>query len=79
MPRVPIYKKKYLQTDLTEWMIGRMHTLGLTYRDMAELLDISITAFGKRVKEGNFRNTQLYEIFKKLEATDEEILKLMKL
>lgn len=64
---------------MREWMIGRMRTFGLTYRDVAELLDISTTAFGKRVKEGNFRNTQLYEIFKKLEATDEEILRLMKL
>lgn len=79
MPRVSINKKKYLQIDLREWMVGRMRTLGLTYQDMAELLGISSPAFSKRINAGNFKNTQLYEIFNKLEATDEEILKLMKL
>lgn len=79
MSRVPINKKKYLKTDLREWMTGRMKTLHLNQKDMGELLGISQQAFGDRLKESNFTIDHLYEIFKKLQATDEEILRFMKL
>ncbi len=79
MPRVTINKKKYLQTDLREWIKGRMDTLGLKQRHMGELLNITSQAFGCRCRKGKFDNTQLYIIFKELKATDEEILRLMKL
>lgn len=79
MPRVSISKKKYLKTDLREWMTGRMNTLGLKQVEMGELLGISQQAFGNRLRASNFTNDQLYEIFKKLKATDEEVLRLMKL
>ena len=79
MPRVAINKKKYLQTDLREWMKGRMDTLGKNQAYMGEKLSMSQQSFGKRLRTGNFNNVQLYVIFKELEATDEKILQLMKL
>lgn len=79
MPRVPINKKKYLQTDLREWMKGRMDTLGKNQAYMGEKLNISQQAFGNRLKKGKFDNVQLYVIFKELEATGDEILRLMTL
>lgn len=79
MPRVAINKKKYLQTDLREWMKGRMDTLGKNQTYMGEKLNMSQQAFGKRLRNGHFDNVQLYVIFKELEATDEKILQLMKL
>lgn len=79
MPRVSINKKKYLKTDLREWIIGRMKTLKLTQEDMSNLMNITQQAFGYRLREGSFKNDQLYVIFDKLQATDEEILRLMKL
>ncbi len=79
MPRVAINKKKYLQTDLREWMKGRMDTLGKNQEYMGEKLSMSQQSFGKRLRNGNFNNVQLYVIFKELEATDEKILQLMKL
>ena len=79
MPRVAINKKKYLQTDLQEWMKGRMDTLGKNQAYMGEKLSMSQQSFGKRLRNGNFNNVQLYVIFKELEATDEKILQLMKL
>ena len=79
MPRVAINKKKYLQTDLWEWMKGRMDTLGKNQAYMGEKLSMSQQSFGKRLRNGNFNNVQLYVIFKELEATDEKILQLMKL
>lgn len=79
MPRVAINKKKYLQTDLREWMKGRMDTLGKNQAYMGEKLSMSQQSFGKRLRNGNFNNVQLYVIFKELEAMDEKILQLMKL
>lgn len=79
MPRVSINKKKYLQTDLREWMKGRMDTLGKNQAYMGERLNITQQAFGRRLRNGVFDNTQLYVIFKELEATGEEIIRLMKL
>lgn len=79
MPRVSINKKKYLQTDLKEWIRGRMNTQGKTQAYMGEKLNITQQAFGNRLRKGVFDNTQLYVIFKELEATGEEILRLMTL
>lgn len=79
MPRVAINKKKYLQKDLREWMKGRMDTLGKTQEHMGQMLNISQPAFGARLKNGKFDNIQLYIIFKELEASDDEILRLMKM
>lgn len=79
MPRVAINKKKYLQTDLREWMKGRMDSLGKNQKYMGEKLNISQQAFGRRYRIGKFDNTQLYVIFKELEATGDEILRLMTL
>ncbi len=79
MPRVSINKKKYLQTDLREWMLGRMDTLGKNQEYMGKKLNITQQAFGRRLREGHFDNVQLYVIFKELEATDDKILQLMKM
>lgn len=79
MPRVAINKKKYLKTDLREWMNGKMDTLGKNQAYMGEALGISQQAFGSRLNDANFTNDQLYIIFKELEATDENIIRLMRL
>lgn len=79
MPRVSINKNKYLQKDLQEWIIGRMYTLGKNQEYMGERLNLTQQTFGYRLRNSSFTNTQLPIIFKELEATDEEILRLMKL
>lgn len=79
MPRVAINKKKYLQTDLREWIKGRMDSLGIKQEHMGELLGITQQGFGYRWRNGKFDNTQLYVIFKELKASDDEILRLMKI
>ena len=79
MPRVSINKKKYLLTDFREWVIGRMRTLKKTQAEMGNAISLSQTAFSKRLEESNFTYQQLIVILKELQATDEEIIKLMKL
>lgn len=79
MPRVHINKKKYILQDFREWIVGRMHTLKKSHADMGKLLGISQPAFSNRLKKSNFDYSQILEILKILEATDEEILKFMRL
>lgn len=79
MPRVAINKKKYLKTDLFVWMSGKMKMLDKNQEYMGEALGISQQAFGSRLNDANFTNEQLYIIFKELEATNNDIIRLMRL
>lgn len=79
MPRVHINKKKYILQDFREWVVGRMHTLKKSQSDMGKLLGISQPAFSNRLENSKFDYSQILEILKILEATDEEILRFMRL
>lgn len=79
MPRVHILQKKYMLKDLSDWITGKMRVQKKSQAHMGELLGMSQVAFGKRLMSGNFEYGQLIEILKELKATDEEILKLMRL
>lgn len=78
MPRVAIKKKDYMATDLSKWIVGKMYELGLRQADVAKFLGISQPAFCQRLRVGYFDYKQLLVILEKLEATDEEILRFMK-
>ncbi len=79
MPRVRFYKKNYMVKDLKEFIIGRMRTLGLTQEQMGKEINISQSSFSQRLNKSLFSYGDLLTLFKKLNATDEEILRLMKL
>ena len=78
MPRVRFYKKNYMVKDLKEFIIGRMRTLGLTQEQMGKEINISQSSFSQRLNKSLFSYGDLLTLFKKLNATDEEILRLMK-
>lgn len=79
MPRVAINRQKYLLTDLRAWIYDRMRESKKSQSYMGKLLGIEQQAFYRRLKKTNFTAAQLHIIFKELEATDDEILRLMKL
>lgn len=79
MPRVAIKKKDYKQADLSAYIVGRMYALHIRQVDMAKELNITQPAFCNRLARGYFTYRDLLTIFTKLETTDEEIVKLMKL
>ena len=79
MPRVQLYKQKYMLQDLSNWIIGRMRIMKKSQAYMGGLLGISQVAFGQKVRESNFKYSELLTVLKELQATDEEILKLMRL
>ena len=79
MPRVQLYKQKYMFQDLSDWITGRMRIMKKSQAYMGELLGISQVAFGQRLKKADFKYSQMIVILKELQATDEEILKFMRL
>lgn len=84
MPRVAINKKKYMCQDLHEWISGKMSRFEMNQTEFGKLLGITQPSAYERLKglkEGKdtLKSIELAVIFKKFEATDEEILKFMKL
>lgn len=79
MPRVTIKKKEYKVSDFSKWLVGKMYECKLRQEDMAKLIGITQPAFSNRLKKGLFEYSEMLTLFQELNATDEEILKLMKL
>ena len=79
MPRVRIKRKQYKVSDFTKWLVGKMHEYDLNQTDMGEMIGISQPAFSNRMEKGLFSDEDILSLFEKLKATDEEILRLMKL
>lgn len=84
MPRVAINKKKYMLQDLYVWIKGKMALFDMNQTDFGELLGITQPSAYERLKglkEGKdtLKHNDLAVIFKRFEATDEEILKFMKM
>lgn len=84
MPRVAINKKKYMCRDLYAWIVGEMSLFGMNQTDFGELLGITQPSAYERLKglkngKDTLKHNDLDVIFKKFEATNEEILRFMKL
>lgn len=79
MPRVAINKKKYALTDFSEWVIGRMKTLGYTQKQMGEKIGVNQSSFSEKLKNRKFTLEDALTILKVLGATDNEIVRLMKM
>lgn len=79
MPRVAIKKKDYMISSLSQWIAGRMYAKRIRQQEMAELIGITQPSFCQRLKKGLFTYSELLTILEHLDATDEEILQLMKL
>ena len=79
MPRVSINKKKYMLSDFSEWVVGRMKKMGITQKQAGELIGLSQSAFYQKLHQDKFTLSDAMTILKELCATDEEILRLMKM
>lgn len=84
MPRVAINKKKYMIVDLSRWIVGKMHEKGLNQTDVGKILGINQQSVSRRLSEckrgkDKFTQGELIVLFKEFEATDEEILRLIKM
>lgn len=86
MPRVAIKKKDYMLFDLPFWLAKEAKKKGIRQKDLADALGITRQSFhGRQLRKPNgnpkdvFTYGELLTLFKLLELSDEEILKLMKL
>ena len=79
MPRVTLNRRKYKVSDISKWLVGKLYEKGLHQVDIANWIGISQPSLSARLKKGLFTYEELLTIFNKLEVTDEEILRLMKL
>lgn len=79
MPRVILDRKKYMLNAFKEWMIGRMRTMGITQKDAGQMIGISQPQFHQKLKKSQFDTLEIMTLFKELRASDEEILRLMKM
>lgn len=79
MPRVAIKKKDYLLSDFSEWVIGRMKTLGYTQEQMGAKLGIGQSTFSEKVRQKKFTLADVITILQVLGASETEIVRLMKM
>ena len=81
MPRVTPNRKEYMIKDLPAWISGKMHVQRKYQKDVAKRLNITQPAFSCRLTDqrDTFSYGDLLTLFDELGATDEEILRLMKL
>ncbi len=64
---------------LIEFISGKMRITKKNQTAMGEVIGIQQASFGARLRAGNFNYIQLVKIFSELNASDEEILRLMRL
>ncbi len=91
MPRValsPEQKKIYKVKDLAGWIDGRMRSLKLSQKDVAESLGITQSALSTRLNPNTYKNNkradpfkygELLILFRLLQATPEEKDRLLTL
>ena len=78
MPKVYITKQDQLNNRLVTLIYGTMKVKKLTQTQMADKLDISQQAFGKKLKNKQFTFSDLVTIFTELEISDADILSVMR-
>ena len=79
MPRIKAKSKTYRMTDMEAFILRRTKELHITQKDLAEKLGGTQASLNYRIKNGALKHSDVLTILKELQASDEDILKLMKL
>lgn len=77
MPRIYQDKEKYMKKD-TENLIRNKMRGNITQKELGEAFGIGQRAVSTKLGNMSFKYSELVTIFKKLNFTDEEILKCMR-
>lgn len=78
MPRITSRRKQYKEKDIGAWIAGKMREARLTQEYMADKLGISQQAYGQKLRRSQFSYADLLTILQEINASDEEIIKLMR-
>lgn len=77
MPRIHQKKEEYMSKD-TENLIRNKMRGNVTQKELGEEFGIGQRAVSTKLGNMSFKYSELVKIFRKLEFTDEEILKCMR-
>lgn len=77
MPRVAVYKTKYMVNDLQDYIVGERKRQKKNQSYMGNLLSMSQQNYSIHEKEMSFDAGQLIEIFKDLGTDSEKIGRMM--
>ena len=80
MPRVVLCQDKYIEADAANFINGKTRERKLYDKDIAKEIGLKGPAYSLRKKDGkfDFGFMELVKMIRKLELTDEEIVKLMR-
>ena len=80
MPRVHINQDKYIESDAANFINGKTRERNLYDKDIAKEIGLKGPAYSLRKKDGkfDFGFMELVKMIRKLELTDEEIVRLMR-
>lgn len=81
MPRISIKKKEYNASDLCDWIYLKRRKVKISMEELAHELGMTRNTLYLKLNDNSakFDYYQLMQIFKILKATDEEILRFMKI
>ncbi|MBQ0113317.1 MAG: hypothetical protein KBT03_09330 [Bacteroidales bacterium] len=78
MPRIKSKKKEYMAKDIGSWISGKMREAKVSQATISKELGITQQAFSYKLFQNSFTYRDLITVFKAVNATDDEILKVMK-
>ena len=80
MPRVALYADKYIEADAADFINGKTRECRLRDKDIAAALGLKAPTYCKRKRDGRFdmNYLELVKIIKRLQLSDEEIVRLMR-
>lgn len=80
MPKVlPLTKIERKKLEFHKWIKGKKASEDITESHIGKEMGVCQSAVSKKIKESQYSYTDLVILFKTVNATDEEILRLMKL
>lgn len=80
MPKVlPLSNTERKKEEFRKWIKGKRSSEDVTQEMLGQKMGVTQQAAGKKVNKSQYSYTDLLILFKAVNATDEEILRLMKL
>ena len=79
MPRIAAHRKRYMLSDFSKWVKDRMFELGISQTVAGKWLGISQQEFSRKLNNNLFKMDDGFTLLNKLEASEKEILKLVKM
>lgn len=78
MPRVHLYRKKYMKSDFSKWLTKAFIDSDKKRAELAEVLGITPQALNYKIRNVVFDYEELVTVFDFFKTEDADIIKIMK-